>query len=154
MQLFIKIVNSWKPLTIFAKSSILIVDVLLGSEYTSAIETIWIKTKFEHTKEHFISESLLIICQLHNFSLNTTVNLQISVVQKQPFLLLLSLFKGFLMYIQQILCNKILSKKSRWINLKKHITLFRDYKDTRNVWQMMPKFSISGSTWKTFMSDF
>ena len=39
--------------------------------------------------------------------------LQISAVQKQPFPLLFSLFKGFLMYIQQILCNQILSNKSR-----------------------------------------
>ena len=63
---------------------------------------------------HFIFEGLLNICKLYIFSLNTIVYLQIPVVQKQPFPLFFVLFKGFLMYIQQILCNKILSKKSRW----------------------------------------
>ena len=65
MMLFMKIVNSWKPLTIFAKSSI--VDVWLGSEYTSAVQIIRNKIKFEDTKEHFISEGLLNICKLYIF---------------------------------------------------------------------------------------
>ena len=55
------------------------------------------KTKFKDTKEYFISEGLLNICKLHIFTLNTTVYLQIPEVQKQPFPLLFSFFKGFLM---------------------------------------------------------
>ena len=112
MELFMKIVNNWNPLTNFAKSSI--VDVVRGSEYTSAIWIIQSKTNSEHTNEHFISEGLLNICKLYIFSLNTVVHLQIPAEQKQPFPLLFVFFKGFLMYIQQILCTKILSKKSRW----------------------------------------
>ena len=65
-----KIVNSWKPITIFAKSSI--VEVRLGSEYTSAVWMIQNKTKFEDTKKHFVSEGLLNISKLYIFSLNTT----------------------------------------------------------------------------------
>ena len=49
-----KIVNSWKPLPVFAKSYI--VDLRLGSEYTSAVPIIQNKTKFEDAKELFISE--------------------------------------------------------------------------------------------------
>ena len=86
-----KTVNSWKP--IFAKSSI--VYVQLGSECASAIRIIWNEMKFEHTKEHIISEGLLNICKLYIFSLNTTVHLQVLVVQKQPLPLLFGLFKGF-----------------------------------------------------------
>ena len=52
--LSMKIVNSWKPITIFAKSSI--AGVPLGSEYTSAVRIIQNKTKFEDVKEPFISE--------------------------------------------------------------------------------------------------
>ena len=71
------------------------------------------QTKFEHAKEHFIFEGLPNICKLYIFGFDTTVYLQILVVQKPPFPLLFDLFKEILMYIQQILCNKILSKKSR-----------------------------------------
>ena len=39
MELLAKIVNGWKPFTVFAKSSIL--DVWLGSEYTSAVKHLW-----------------------------------------------------------------------------------------------------------------
>ena len=73
-----------------------------------AIRIIRNKTKF-----YFISDGLLNICKLYIFSLNITVYLQMPVAQKQPFPFLFGLFKGFLMYIQQILCDKILSKKSR-----------------------------------------
>ena len=89
-------------------------DVRLGSKYTSAVRIIRNTTKCEDIKEHFISEGLLNIYKLYILSLNTTVHLQISAVQKEPFPLLFSLFKGFLMYTQQILCNQILSNKSRW----------------------------------------
>ena len=92
-----KIVNNWKPLTIWAKSSI--VDVRLGSEYTYAVQIIGNNTKVEDTKEHFTSDSLLNICKLYIFNLNTTAHLQIPAEQKQPFPLLFGLFKGFLMYI-------------------------------------------------------
>ena len=57
----------------------------MGSKYTSAVRIIRNNTKFEDTKEHFISEGLLNICKLHIFSLNTTMHLQIPAVQKQPF---------------------------------------------------------------------
>ena len=70
-----KIVNSWKPLTIFAKSSI--IDIRLGSGYTSAVWIIGNKIKIEHTKEHFISEGLLNISKLYIFKLNATLHLQI-----------------------------------------------------------------------------
>ena len=52
-------------------------------------------TKFEDKKEHFIFKAILNICKSYIFSSNTTVHLQIPAVQKQPFLLLLGLFKGF-----------------------------------------------------------
>ena len=74
------------------------------------------KTKFEDTKEHFISEGLLNICKSQILSLNITVHLQNPAVQKQPLPLSMAfsnVFKGLLIYMQQILGNKILSKKSR-----------------------------------------
>ena len=92
-----KIVNSRKPLTICAKSSI--VDVRLCSECTSAVRLIRNKTKFEDTKEHFISVGPLNICNLYIFSLNTTVHLQIPAEQKQSFPFLFGLFKEFLICI-------------------------------------------------------
>ena len=93
IELIAKIVNSWKPLTFIAKISIL--DLRLGFEYTSAIRIIWNKTKFEYTKEHFISKGLINIYKLYIFSLSNTMHLQIPYIQKQPFLLPLDLFKGF-----------------------------------------------------------
>ena len=69
------------------------------ASYTSAIQIIRNKTKFEHTKEYFISQCLLNICKLNIFSLNTTVSLQIAVVQKQLFQFFLGFFKGFLICI-------------------------------------------------------
>ena len=108
MDFFMKVVKSWKPLNIFEKRSI--VDCRLSSEYISAIRIIQSKTKFEHAKEHFMSDGLLNICKLYDISWNTTMHLKIPV--KQPFPLLLGIFKGFLMYIQQVLCDNMLSKKS------------------------------------------
>ena len=66
---------------------------------SSAVGIIRNKTKFEDTKEHFISEGTLNICKLYIFRLNTTVYLQTTTVQKQPFQLLFGLFKWFLMCI-------------------------------------------------------
>ena len=85
-------IDSWKVLTIFAKSSI--VDVRLGYEYSSAVRNFQNNTKFEDKKEHFTSEGLLNICKLHIFSLNSNVHLQIPAVQKQLFSLLSELWKG------------------------------------------------------------
>ena len=73
--LSMKIVNSWKPINIFAKSSI--AGVRLGSECTSAVRIIQNKTKFEDAKKHFISEGLLNISKSCIFSLNNTVYLHI-----------------------------------------------------------------------------
>ena len=87
------------------------VDLRLASGYTYAVRIIRNKAKFENAKEHFIPEVLLNICKLYIFSLNTTVHLQIPAVQKQPFPLLFGHLKEFPIYIQQILCNKILSIK-------------------------------------------
>ena len=60
-----KIVNSWKPLTLFAKSCI--IDVWLTSEYISAVRITQNKTKLEDTKEHFISVGILNICKFYMF---------------------------------------------------------------------------------------
>ena len=54
---FMKRDNSWKRLTVFVKRSI--VDVRVGSQYPSAIRITQNKTKFEYTKEYFVSEGLL-----------------------------------------------------------------------------------------------
>ena len=108
-----EIVNSWKPLTIFGKSSI--VDVRLGFEYTSAIRLIRNETIiWTYTRAFYVWRSARLL-QVCIFGLNTITN---SSNTKTAFSIFLGLFKGFLMYIQQILCNKILSKKSRWNKLK------------------------------------
>ena len=108
MELFIKIVMSWKPKTSFGKSSIL--DVRLGSEYTSAVRVIQNKTKFEHTKERFILEGLLNIVYFQ-FEYHWAFTNSIST--KTTFPLLFVVLKGFLMYIQQNFCNNILHKNAR-----------------------------------------
>ena len=117
-----KIVKSWKPLTICAKS--FIVDVQLDSQYTSVVRIIRNETKCEDTKEHFISEGLLNICKLYIFRLNTTVHLQIPAVEKQPFPLLFGLFKGFLSISNKFSVIKSFLKNPGEINLK-HIALFK-----------------------------
>ena len=46
----------------------------MGLEYASAIPIILNKTKFEHTKENFISEGLLKIWKWYVLSLTTIVH--------------------------------------------------------------------------------
>ena len=80
-----------------------------------------------------MSVGLLNICKLYVVGLNTTGHLQIPVTQKQPFPLMLDLFKGFLMYIEQILCNKILSKNTSEININKAHNLVKRTVRTRGM---------------------